>query len=147
MMRRIKTAALACLFALGMGAAFAHDEAGEKPRLATGDKIRIVAFQPSGTVKRGVETEFTIEIEAELHSAKEGIARVWFNLRSPTSYRMVERRDLREGRQRVTFAVTVTPVDWADRGPFTVLVNMGPKATEADWTPTTFAQKTISVKP
>ena len=59
---------------------------------------------------------------------------------------MVERRDLREGRQRITFAVMVTPVDWADRGPFTVIANMGPKTTEDQWTPTTFVQKTISVK-
>jgi hypothetical protein len=147
MMRRIKAAVLVFLCVLGTGVAFAHDEGDDRPRVATGDKIRIIALQPSGPVRHGVETKFTIEIEAELHSAKEGIARVWFNLRSPTSYRMVERHDLREGRQRVTFAVTVTPVDWADRGPFTVLVNMGPKATEADWTPTTFAQKTISVKP
>jgi hypothetical protein len=147
MMRFIKAVALVFLYAFVTGLAFAHDEARERPHLATGDKIRIVALQPSGAVTHGVETKFTIEIEAELHSAKEGIARVWFNLRSPKSYQMVERRDLREGRQRVAFAVTVTPVDWADRGPFTVLVNMGPKATEADWAPTTFAQKSISVKP
>ena len=117
-----------------------------RPRVATGDKIRIIALQPSGPVTHGVETKFTIEIEAELHSAKEGIARVWFNLKSPTGYRSVERRDLHEGQQRITFAVTVTPVDWAARGHFTMVVNMGPKATDAEWAATAFAQKTISVK-
>ena len=126
-MRRIKTAALVFLCALGTGVAFAHDEADDRPRVATGDKIRIIALQPSGPVTHGVETKFTIEIEAELHSAKEGIARVWFNLRSPTGYRSVERRDLREGRQRITFAVTVTPVDWADRGHFTNGNQHGPE--------------------
>jgi hypothetical protein len=146
-MRPIQAFLLVFLFALGTGAAFAHDEADDRPHLATGDKISIVALQPSGAVTHGVETKFTIEIEAELHSAKEGIARVWFNLRSPKSYQMVERRDLLEGRQRVTFTVTVTPVDWAERGSFMVLVNMGPKVSEAQWMPTTFAQKTISVKP
>jgi hypothetical protein len=146
MMRPIQAFLLVFLFALGTGAAFAHDEADDRPQLATRDKIRIVALQPSGAVTHGVETKFTIEIETELHSAKEGIARVWFNLRSPKSYQMVERRDLREGRQRVAFAVTVTPMDWADRGRFTVIVNMGPKTTEDKWIPTTFVQKTISVK-
>ena len=147
MMRRIKTAALVFLCALGTGVAFAHDEEDAyRPRVPTQDKIRIIALQPSAPVRPGVETKFTIEIEAELYSAKEGTARVWFNLKSPTGYRSVERRDLHEGRQRITFAVTVTPVDWADRGHFTVVINMGPKATDAEWAATAFAQKTISVK-
>ena len=145
-MRRIKATALVFLCAFGTGAAFAHDEADDRPRVVTGDKIRIIALQPSGPVRPGVETKFTIEIEAELHSAKEGIARVWFNLKSPTGYRSVERRDLHEGRQRVTLAVTVTPMDWADRGPFTVVVNMGPKTPDPEWAATAFAQKTITVK-
>ncbi|MGA7389787.1 MAG: hypothetical protein WBW99_17910 [Pseudolabrys sp.] len=146
-MRCIQTAALVLLCILGTAVvAFAHDEADDRPRVATGDKIRIIALQPSGPVTSGVETKFTIEIEAELHSAKEGIARVWFNLKSPTGYRSVERRDLHEGRQRITFAVIVTPVDWADRGHFTMVINMGSKATDAEWVATAFAQKTISVK-
>jgi hypothetical protein len=146
MMRRIKTAALACLFALGMGAAFAHDDADDRPRMATGDKIRIVAFQPSGAVKRGVETQFTIQIEADLQSAKEGVARVGFNLDSPTSFRMIDSRDLHEGIQKVSFAVKAKPVDWGQRGYFAVIINMGPKITEAQWTPTALAHKAIPVK-
>ena len=146
MMRRIKTAALACFFALGMGAAFAHDDPDNRPRMATGDSIRIVAFQPSGTVKRGVETQFTIQIEADLQSAKEGIARVGFNLDSPTSFRMIDRRDLHEGKQKVSFAVKAKPVDWGERGYFAVIINMGPKTTEAQWTPTALAHKAIPVK-
>jgi hypothetical protein len=145
MMRCIQTAALVFLFALGTGVAFAHDE-DDRPRVATGDKIRIIALQPSGPVTHGVETKFTIEIETELHSANEGIARVWFNLKSPTGYRNVERRELHDGQQRITFVVTVTPVDWAARGQFTVVVNMGPKTPDPEWAATAFAQKTISVK-
>ena len=144
-MRPFRTAALVFLCALGVGVAFAHDE-DDRPRVATEDKISIIAVQPSGPVRHGAETKFTIEIEAELHSAKEGAARLFFNLKSPTGYRMVEQRDLREGRQRITFGVTVTPVDWADRGHFTVVVNMGPKTTDPEWAPTAFVQKTISVK-
>jgi hypothetical protein len=144
-MRRIKVAAL--LFLCALGVAFAHDEEDAyRPRVPTKDKIRIIALQPSVPVSPGVETKFIIEIEAELHSAKEGIARVWFNLKSPTGYRNVERRDLHEGQQRITFVVPVIPVDWADRGPFTVVVNMGPKTTEDKWAATAFTQKNISVK-
>ena len=146
MMRPIQAFLLVFLFALGTGATFAHDEPGERPRLATGDKIRIVAFQPSGTVRRGVETEFTIQIEVDLQSAKEGVARVGFNLDSPTSFRMIDSRDLHEGIQKVSFAVKTKPVDWGDRGYFAVIVNMGPKTTEPQWTPTALAHKAIPVK-
>jgi hypothetical protein len=146
MMRCIKVAALVFLCALGSGAAFAHDEAGEKPRLATRDKIRIVAFQPSGTVNHGIETEFTIQIEADLKSAKEGVARVGFNLDSPTSFRMIDSRDVHEGIQKIKFSVKTKPVDWGDRGYFAVIVNVGPKTTEPQWVPTALAHKTIPVK-
>jgi hypothetical protein len=146
MMRPIQAFLLVFLFALGTGATFAHDEPGERPRLATGDKIRIVAFQPSGTVRRGVETEFTIQIEVDLQSAKEGVARIGFNLDAPNSFRMIDSRDLHEGKQKVSFAVKAKPVDWGDRGYFAVIVNMGPKTTEPQWTPTAMAHTAISVK-
>ena len=152
MMRRIKISALVFLCALGMGAVLAkgasvrHDDADDRPRLATGDKIRIVAFQPSGTVKRGVETQFTIQIEVELQSAKEGVARVGFNLDSPTSFRMIDSRDVHEGIQKISFSVKTKPVDWGNRGYFAVMVNMGPKTTEPQWTPTALAHKAIPVK-
>lgn len=146
MMRPIQAFLLVFLFALGTGATFAHDEPGERPRLATGDKIRIVAFQPSGTVRRGVETEFTIQIEVDLQSAKEGVARIGFNLDAPNSFRMIDSRDLHEGKQKVSFAVKAKPVDWADRGYFAVIINMGAKITEAQWTPTALAHKAIPVK-
>jgi hypothetical protein len=146
MMRCIKVAALVFLYALGIGAVFAHDEAGDRPRLATGDKIRIVAFQPSGTVRRGVETQFTVQVEVELQSAKEGVARIGFNLDAPTSFRMIDSRDLHEGKQKVSFVVKAKPVDWADRGYFAVMVYMGSKTTEPQWSPAALAHKTIPVK-
>ena len=154
-MRRIKAAAaLVFLCALGMGAVFAHGasmirlvghEGPDDRRFATRDKIRILAFQPNGPVKRGVETEFTIQIEADLQSAKEGVARVGFNLDSPTSFRMIDSRDLHEGIQKVSFAVKAKPIDWGDRGYFTVIVNMSPKVTAPEFTPTAFARKAIPV--
>ena len=152
MMRRIKISALVFLCALGIGAVLAkgesvrHDDSDDPPRLATKDKIRILAFQPSDAVKSGVETEFTIQIEVELQSAKEGVARVGFNLDSPTSFRMIDSRNVHEGIQKISFSVKTKPVDWGNRGYFAVMVNMGPKATETQWTPTALAQKTIPVK-
>ena len=137
---------LVFLCALGSGAVFAHDESGEKPRLATRDKIRIVAFQPSSTVNHGVETEFTIEIEVDLQSAKEGVARVGFNLDSPTSFRMIDSRHVHEGIQKIKFSVKTKPVDWGNRGYFAAIVNLGPKTTANQWTPTALAHKNISVK-
>jgi hypothetical protein len=146
MIRRTKVVALIFLCALGTGVVLAHDEAGDRPRMATSDSIRIVAFQPSGTVKRGVETQFTIQIEADLQSAKEGVARVGFNLDSPTSFRMIDSRNVHEGIQKISFSVKTKPVDWGNRGYFAVMVNMGPKTTEPQWTPTALAHKAIPVK-
>jgi hypothetical protein len=147
MMQSAKFAAFVFLSALGTGAAFAHDEADDRPHGSTRDKIRIIALQPAGPVKPGVETTFNIQIETELGSAKEGLARVAFNLDSPTSYRIVSRRDIHEGKQKVSFAVKVVPVDWAaKRGQFEVMVNMGPKPTENIWAPTAFVRKAIPMK-
>jgi hypothetical protein len=120
-------------------------EGPDDRRFATRDKIRILAFQPSGTVQRGIETQFTIQIEVDLQSAKEGIVRVGFNLDAPTTFRMIDSRDLREGIQKVSFAVKAKPIDWGDRGYFTVLVNMSPKVTAPEFTPTAFARKAIPV--
>ena len=146
MIRRTTVVAFIFLSALGTGVVLAHDEAGDRPRLATGDKIRIVAFQPTGTVKGGVDTQFTIQIEVELQSAKEGVARVGFNLDSPTSFRMIDSREVHEGIQKIKFSVKTKPVDWGNRGYFAVMVNMGPKTTEPQWTPTALAHKAIPVK-
>jgi hypothetical protein len=146
MIRRTKVVALIFLCALGTGVVLAHDEAGDRPRLATKDKIRILAFQPSGAVRSGVETEFTIEIEVNLQSANNGVARVGFNLDSPTSFRMMDSRDVQEGIQKISFSVKTKPVDWGNRGYFAVMVNMGPKTTETQWTPTALAHKAIPVK-
>ena len=99
------------------------------------DQIRITAIAPTGPVSRGVPTQFTIEVDADLQSATEGTARIGFHVDSPDSFHMVESHDLRAGRQQVTFKVTVTLVDWRERGDFAVLVNIGPKTTATRWTP------------
>jgi hypothetical protein len=155
MVRRIQGYALVCLCALAVSAALAHGggvfhfvrhEGPDDRRVATRDKIRILSFQPSGPVKLGVENQFTIQVEADLQSAKEGIARVGFNLDSPTSFRMIDSRDLHEGIQKVSFTVKTKPVNWGDRATFTMIVNMSPKKTEPEFTPTAFARRAIPVK-
>ena len=151
-MRCIKTFAVVFLCALGavaalvMGASVGRDDSDDAPRFATKDKVRILTFQPSGAVSRGVETEFTIEIEVDLQSAKEGVVRVGFNLDSPTSFRMIDSRDVHEGIQKIKFSVKAKPVDWGNRGYFAAIVNLGPKITPDQWTPTALAHKNISVK-
>jgi hypothetical protein len=151
-MGRIKISAMIFLCAIALIAAFAraasvrHDDSDDRPRFATKDKIRIITFQPSRAVRVGVETEFTIAIEVDLQSAKEGVARVGFNLDSPTSFRMIDSRDVHEGIQKIKFSVKTIPVDWGNRGYFAVIVNLGPKATEPQSTPTALAHKNISVK-
>lgn len=122
-----------------------HKGPDDRP-FATRDKIRILAFLPNGPMKHGVETQFTTEIEVDLQSTKEGIARVGFKLDAPTTFRMIDSRDLREGIQKVSFAVKAKPIDWGDRGYFTVLVNMSPKVTAPEFTPTAFARKAIPVE-
>jgi hypothetical protein len=153
---RIAAAALLCIGTLGVVAVLAHGagmirlvghEGPDDRRVTTRDEIRILAFQPNGPVKPGVETEFAIQIEVDLQSAKEGIVRVGFNLDAPTTFRMIDSRDLHEGKQKVNFAVKAKPVDWADRGYFAVIVNMGPKTTAPEWTPTALAHKTIALRP
>ena len=153
-MRRIKAGALVYLCVLVTSAVFAHSanmirlvghEGPDDRRFATRDKIRILAFQPSGPVQRGVETQFTIQIEVDLQSAKEGVARVGFNPDSPTSFSMIDSCGLHEGIQKVSFAVKAKPVDWGNRGQFTVIVNMSPKVTAPESTPTAFARKAIPV--
>ena len=82
----------------------------------------------------------------DLQSAKEGVARVGFNLDSPTSFRMIDSRNVHEGIQKISFSVKTKPVDWGNRGYFAVMVNMSPKTTEPQWTPTALAHKAIPVK-
>jgi hypothetical protein len=138
--------AIFLIAAFAPGASVAHDESGDRPRFATKDKIRILTFDPSGSVRPGVETKFTIEIEVDLQSAKEGVARVGFNLDSPTSFRMIDSRDVHAGIQKIKFSVKTKPVDWGNRGYFAAIINLGPKTTESQWTPMALAHKAISVK-
>jgi hypothetical protein len=143
-LRRALLLGLLCV--LGPCAALGHDEADDRPPLALRDKIRIVSISPAGPVKGGVETEFTIKIDVDLGSAHEGWVRVGFNLDNAADFRMVDRQEIHEGRHQLSFRVKVVPVNWGERGAFTLMANVGPKPTETRWTPTAFVRLAIPVK-
>ena len=113
--------------------------------LAQSDDIRIVALAPVEGVTRGVETEFTVEVDLDLQSADEAAARIGFNVASPQQFRMFDSRDLQRGRHRLTFTVKVVPVDWGDRGDFAVMVNIGPRTDTKQFQPTASVTKVIPV--
>jgi len=47
----------------------------------------ILSIDPKGPVKRGVEVEFKIEVEASFMSGDEGISMVGFNVESPVKFK------------------------------------------------------------
>jgi hypothetical protein len=109
------------------------------------DDIRIVSIDPP-VLSAGVETRLTIDVDVLLESGEEAVVRIGFNVSSPDAFRMVDSHDVQRGRQRLTFDVTVVPIDWGDRGDFAVIANVGPRATQTRWTPTASVRKTIPVK-
>jgi hypothetical protein len=125
---------IACLLA---ASAFAAAEQG--------DDIRIVSINPP-VVAAGVESRLRIDVDVILETGEEAVVRIGFNLNSPDAFRMVDSHDVQRGRQRLTFEVTVVPIDWGDRGDFAVVANVGPKTPQPRWTPTASVRKTIPVK-
>jgi hypothetical protein len=104
-----------------------------------------VGLAPAEGVTRGVETEFTVEVDVDLQSADEATARIGFNVTSPQQFRIFDSRDLQRGRNRLTFTVKVVPVDWGDRGDFAVMVNIGPRTDTKQFQPTASVTKAISL--
>jgi hypothetical protein len=125
---------IACVLAAAVGAAAEQT-----------DDIRIVSIDPP-VLSAGVETRLTIDVDVILETGEEAVVRVGFNVNSPDAFRMVDSHDVQRGRQRVTFDVTVVPIDWGDRGDFAVIANVGTRAPQSRWTPTASVRKTIPVK-
>ena len=134
-MKRLETVAFVALILTGVAAV----------SLAQSDDVRIVGLAPAEGVTRGVETEFTVEVDVDLQSADEATARIGFNVTSPQQFRIFDSRDLQRGRNRLTFTVKVVPVDWGDRGDFAVMVNIGPRTDTKQFQPTASVTKAISV--
>jgi hypothetical protein len=136
----MKYIALASLLLLVSMSSFASDN-------EPADAIRILSLDPPGPVPRGVETEFTVEVEADLKSTSEGEADIGFNTESPKSFRMIDSHLLVSGPQKFTFKVKVITVDWGERAKFKVMVNMGARPTKGSWKPTATDDREIELMP
>ena len=110
------------------------------------DRIRIVSIEPSGPVTRGVETEVTAEIEYTLETADESALNVGFNSEDPNKFKMLEHIDIRRGTDRLKVKFTIIPVDWARRGRFAMLANIG-RGQGKPWSPTASTRHEFAVAP
>jgi len=112
----------------------------DKPAAITGapskDEIAIQIIEPPGPALRGVETEFTLDIQYTLDSVEEGMLSVAFNTAGPITDRIVEMRPIHRGSGRILVKTKAVPVDWGERGPFHAAVSLGPKldGTTTSWT-------------
>ena len=75
-MERLETVAFVALILTGVVAV----------SQAQSEDIRIVGLAPAEAVIRGVETEFTVEVGVDLQSADAAVARIGFNVTSPSSF-------------------------------------------------------------
>ena len=134
--------AVAFAVAVGLMVSGAHAE-----DVAKGDRVKIAFLDPSGPVTRGVETEFTIEVDATLDSLDEGIVRVGFNRTSPEGFEIMETQPVGHGAQHITFKVKVVPVDWGEKRKFAVVAYLGTESSEADWKPVATDRRVIGTHP
>ena len=111
------------------------------------DRIAILSVSPSPPLTRGVPVELTIDVAVDLQSTDAGDAMIGFNTEGPVRFMMVDNHKLQPGVQQFTFVVTVTPIDWGDRGDFSVMVSMGPERNGAEWRPTAADRRALSVEP
>ena len=84
--------------------------AGDQPKVTsddsgTKDKVAILVIQPAGPVPRGVETEFTFDIQYTLETIEEGVLTIGFNTGShgsrPNAFEEVESRAIKRGTDRI----------------------------------------------
>lgn len=101
----------------------------------TKDDVAIRIIGPTGPALRGVETEFTFDIDYTLDSVAEGVLSVAFNTAGPNTDRIVEMRPITRGSGRIRIKTKVVPADWRERGAFHATVSLGPKldGTTTSW--------------
>ena len=102
-------------------------------RATSADRVKITSVTPAQPVVRGVENEFTVEVEYALDSADEGELNLGFNAERPNAFRMYDGRIVQKGAGTATLKAKVVPVDWGERARFTVLVNLSRHPHEARW--------------
>jgi hypothetical protein len=109
------------------------------------DKIKITNLYTAAPVTRGVENEFTVEVAYTFESTDEAEIGLGFNTDKPGAFKMIEHRIVKRGSDTVTFKVNVIPVDWGEKGRFSVLVNISKSPHEVPWKPSASDRKEIPV--
>lgn len=93
------------------------------------DSLTIVSISPASPYRPGVPVDLTVEVDVILSSADSAVLRMGFNSRAIASFVMPANGSamVHRGRLHVTLhAPSIVPVDWAEKGDFKILVNMGP---------------------
>ena len=112
---------------------------------AAGDSVKVVSITAAEPVVRGVENEFTVEVEYKLESADEGEINLGFNLDRPKGFKMVESHVVQRGAGTATLKARVIPVDWRERGRFQMLVNLSKYPHAGRWSPLASERREIEV--
>lgn len=124
----------------------------ERPRVegpAQQDVVTVVSVTPSDPVSRGVEVEFTFEIDVIVASANDAVVELGFNSDRPNGWKIVAQQTVQRGGQRVVLKGVVIPVDWRERGRFSALINIAPPIAQraGSYTPTASVSYPIEVVP
>jgi hypothetical protein len=109
------------------------------------DTIKIISVTPAQSVIRGVENEFTVEVEYNLVSEEEGEINLGFNSEKPQAFKMVDSYIVKKGSGTATLKAKVIPVDWGQRGKFMALVNLSKYPHDFRWNPITRDKQDITV--
>jgi hypothetical protein len=109
------------------------------------DKITILNISFSSPATRGVETEISVEVEYNFESDEEGMISIGFNTDKPNSYHMREKLNILKGVGTVTLKAKVIPVDWVEKGEFTLLTILTKKPTGNRFRPSASVKKVIEV--
>jgi hypothetical protein len=113
----------------------AHDRPAAVAGAPSKDDVTIRIVEPTVPAVRGVETEFTFDIDYTLDSVDEGTLSIAFNTAGPIDDKIVEMRPITRGSGRIRIKRKAVPVDWGERGTFHASVILGPKldGTTTSW--------------
>jgi hypothetical protein len=101
---------------------------GASGHAQTRDTVRIVSVAPADSMPRGVPVPYRFEIDVTLNSLDSGIVRIGFNSTDPYGWHLRNPKPVKRGRQRLVYLVTMAPIDWGQRGSFSVRADVGPSS-------------------
>ena len=122
-----------------------HDRPAAIAGAPSKDEAAIRIIEPTGPAVRGVETEFTFDIDYTLDSIDEGTLSLAFNTGGPIAEKIVEMRPITRGSGQIRIKTKAVPVDWGERGPFRASVNLGPKLDGMTTSWNSIVRKTIEI--